>query len=317
MRLSMHVDQSVTQHTHTHTHTHTRSLKLSEDEQAFYTGLEDQSRVLFQKLLESGKVHSRFGFVLLMLLRLRQACGHVDLVPKEYAEMFDVMTGVLNSQNATLAPADLAKLNQMLETLNQFQDEDCCVCLDKAETPVVTPCCHVFCRACIEQVISNSLEPTCPLCRAEIRQSDLKESGDIEEIQSLEEAKKAEEEARAERARSGAADAAKEQGLSQFKPSTKMRAVIQELKKTPQGDKTVIFSQWTSMLDLMGKALRQKNIDYLQFDGRMSHGERLLALSDFKRPDMPSVLLISLKCGNVGLNLTAANRMFMIDPWYV
>ncbi|KAG9127974.1 hypothetical protein FRC07_006764, partial [Ceratobasidium sp. 392] len=100
-------------------------------------------------------------------------------------------------------------------------------------------------------------------------------------------------------------------------PSAKMTRVMQLLnhwREEAPDDKVILYSQWTSMLDLMLGLLQQHKIQALRFDGGMSQRQRNDTLYRFRRPDGPAVLLISLKCGGVGLNLIAANRVICIDP---
>lgn len=81
-----------------------------------------------------------------------------------------------------------------------------------------------------------------------------------------------------------------------------------------EGLKTVVFSQFTSFLDLIGEALNYESIHFTRLDGTQSQAVRETVLSSFSSPgeDGASVLLISLRAGGVGLNLTCANRVIMM-----
>ncbi|KXN85676.1 Putative SWI/SNF-like matrix-associated actin-dependent regulator [Leucoagaricus sp. SymC.cos] len=78
--------------------------------------------------------------------------------------------------------------------------------------------------------------------------------------------------------------------------------------------KTVVFSQWTSMLDKIEDALLIHKIRYDRLDGTMKREERSKALDALKYDPSCEVLLVSLKAGGVGLNLTAAQRVILMDP---
>jgi len=78
----------------------------------------------------------------------------------------------------------------------------------------------------------------------------------------------------------------------------------------------VIFSQFTSYLDILAPALQGVNIACLRFDGSMSQKERAKVLAEFASCTKFTVLLLSLRAGGVGLNLTCANRVYMMDPWW-
>ena len=80
--------------------------------------------------------------------------------------------------------------------------------------------------------------------------------------------------------------------------------------------KVVIFSQFTSFLDFLTPALQSANIFHLRFDGSMSQKDRATTLTAFATRPKFTVLLLSLRAGGVGLNLTCAKRVFMMDPWW-
>ncbi|KAF2723706.1 DNA repair protein, RAD5 [Polychaeton citri CBS 116435] len=89
-------------------------------------------------------------------------------------------------------------------------------------------------------------------------------------------------------------------------------------KKSSSGlpQKSVIFSQFTSFLDLLGPALTASSVTHVRLDGSMSQKQRASVLHTFNTSTKPLVLLLSLRAGGVGLNLTCANVVFMMDPWW-
>jgi DNA repair protein RAD5 len=100
-----------------------------------------------------------------------------------------------------------------------------------------------------------------------------------------------------------------------FKPSSKMSALIKHLRQNINENlKTVVFSQFTSFLDLIGEALDYESISFTRLDGTQTQAHREKVLAGFSNPDESgaSVLLISLRAGGVGLNLTCANRVVMM-----
>ncbi len=80
------------------------------------------------------------------------------------------------------------------------------------------------------------------------------------------------------------------------------------------GHKALVFSQWTSLLDLIEPELENAGIDYTRLDGATR--DRGSVVATFQRPDGPPVMLISLKAGGTGLNLTEADHVFLVDPWW-
>ncbi|KAK7059140.1 hypothetical protein VNI00_001766 [Paramarasmius palmivorus] len=80
--------------------------------------------------------------------------------------------------------------------------------------------------------------------------------------------------------------------------------------------KTVVFSQWTSMLDKVEDALEVAGIRYDRLDGTMKRDDRTRAMDALKHDPACEVLLVSLRAGGVGLNLTAAQRVYLMDPYW-
>ena len=81
-----------------------------------------------------------------------------------------------------------------------------------------------------------------------------------------------------------------------------------------EGHKILIFSQFTSMLKMVQSEIIKMKIDYCYLDGQTS--DRAAVVNNFQNNDLKKVFLISLKAGGVGLNLTAASYVSLIDPWW-
>jgi superfamily II DNA or RNA helicase len=101
----------------------------------------------------------------------------------------------------------------------------------------------------------------------------------------------------------------------QAEGSSKVEALGEALEDVvADGHKALVFSQWTGLLDLVEPALASRSIEFTRLDGSTLDREAVVA--DFQRDDGPPVLLISLKAGGTGLNLTAADHVFLLDPWW-
>ncbi len=99
-------------------------------------------------------------------------------------------------------------------------------------------------------------------------------------------------------------------------PSSKTTAfmdLVEELRMS--GHRALVFSQFTSHLALIKEALDARSIPYLYLDGSMGSGERQKLVERFQKGDAP-LFLISLKAGGIGLNLTAADYIIHLDPWW-
>jgi SWI/SNF-related matrix-associated actin-dependent regulator of chromatin subfamily A3 len=77
-----------------------------------------------------------------------------------------------------------------------------------------------------------------------------------------------------------------------------------------------VSSQWTTMLDKIEDALELAGIRYERLDGTMRREERVHAMDALKNDPCVEILLVSLKAGGVGLNLTSASRVYLMDPYW-
>jgi len=101
----------------------------------------------------------------------------------------------------------------------------------------------------------------------------------------------------------------------QAETSSKIARLIEALEDAvAEGHKALVFSQWTSLLDLLEPHLREANIRFTRLDG--STRDRAAVVSDFQEEAGPPVLIVSLKAGGTGINLTAADHVFLLDPWW-
>ncbi|EXJ90123.1 hypothetical protein A1O3_03192 [Capronia epimyces CBS 606.96] len=99
---------------------------------------------------------------------------------------------------------------------------------------------------------------------------------------------------------------------------TKTIELLEEIKGRGKNEKTIIFSNFTSFLDLLEVPLvdHRDFRNYVRYDGSMSATERNNAVMEFTENPNCNVILVSLKAGNAGLNLTAANHVVMLDPFW-
>jgi superfamily II DNA or RNA helicase len=97
--------------------------------------------------------------------------------------------------------------------------------------------------------------------------------------------------------------------------SAKVERLVEALEDAAaDGHKSLVFSQWTSLLDLVEPHLERAGIRFIRLDG--STRDRGAVVSEFQGDNGPPVMLISLKAGGTGLNLTAADHVFLMDPWW-
>jgi superfamily II DNA or RNA helicase len=97
--------------------------------------------------------------------------------------------------------------------------------------------------------------------------------------------------------------------------SSKIERLLGALADVVADDhRALVFSQWTSLLDLIEPHLRAAGISFVRLDG--STTDRGAVVHAFQDPQGPPVMLLSLKAGGTGLNLTAADHVFLVDPWW-
>ncbi len=97
--------------------------------------------------------------------------------------------------------------------------------------------------------------------------------------------------------------------------SSKLETLFARLEQAvADGHRALVFSQWTSLLDRVEPGLREREIDWLRLDG--SVGDRGSLVERFQSEEGPPVMLLSLRAGGTGLNLTAADHVFLLDPWW-
>jgi hypothetical protein len=98
--------------------------------------------------------------------------------------------------------------------------------------------------------------------------------------------------------------------------SAKIRQLISILHKEVEDHKFIVFSQFTSMLDLVEPFLRKEGLKYVRYDGGMKNDAREASLHSLRNDKSTRVLLCSLRCGSLGLNLTAASRVVILEPFW-
>lgn len=98
--------------------------------------------------------------------------------------------------------------------------------------------------------------------------------------------------------------------------SVKLEELTRELVENTGNHKALVFSQFLGMLGLIREALTAQNIPFVYFDGSTASADREKAIQQFQENEDCKVFLISLKAGGVGLNLTAADYVYIVDPWW-
>ncbi|KAL6901650.1 SNF2 family N-terminal domain-containing protein [Trichoderma evansii] len=380
-----------------HKHEEVLYAELSKDERDFYNQLEKKSQVQFSKYLRDGSVGKNYSSILVLLLRLRQACCHPHL-------NLDV------DDTAPISSEDMLELVKKLDAtivarIKEADAFECPICYDAVQSPMFyIPCGHDSCQQCLTQLVDSAAaanlqegnesdKAKCPVCRglfdprkcftydafqkvhmpecvepsaAEEDETDSSDDdeddfddedddevdryGDLKDFIVHDEPEndiKAEEQEEVKKEKKKKRKGKKKQ--AEIKPSM-LKTLRHEASKNKQafkkymsylrktwlpaakvsecmnllkqiyetGEKTIVFSQWTLLLDLLEVAMWHDNYPgkLRRYDGSMSSEQRFDAAKDFRDKNDVKVMLVSLRAGNAGLNLTAASRVVIMDPFW-
>ncbi|KAK3699266.1 SWI/SNF and RSC complex subunit Ssr2 [Vermiconidia calcicola] len=184
----------------------------------------------------------------------------------------------------------------------------------------LTPCYHLICPGCKDKFINNAVPKltsdhyhVCSYCENYVRFGlfKLHRSGLKSMLDARNNANK---------------KAAKWDESTYSGPHTKVKALLDDLKQSanetaqlPAGEppiRSVVFSGWTTYLDLIEYALEENNIGFVRLDGKMSVKARSQVLETFKTDHTANVLLVSIKAGGQGLNFTSASKVYMMEPQF-
>ncbi|EPX72722.1 ubiquitin-protein ligase E3 [Schizosaccharomyces octosporus yFS286] len=291
-------------------------LDFSEAERRIYDSLYVKAKSRVHESIATGTLFKNYTAILGLLLRLRQACCHPLLLPKAVEKKDNEVEQDINSNELhelvwmfaskkTSVPDYIREIPDM-DSLNTLAPECPICCSEPIQNPVVLKCKHVCCRGCLKDHIEYQKKrdispPLCHTCRQPFEADDVYEPREI----------------------SSTGLTLKDKSL-QWNHWNRYQSIkvlvlleyIQKVLNNPSSDKIVIFSQFTGFLDYIGEIFNTLRIKHSRFDGRMSQEQRSMSLEQFRNDPEINVLNISLKAGGLGLNLTCANHVLMMDPWW-
>lgn len=181
----------------------------------------------------------------------------------------------------------------------------CNICDEPAEEAIRSRCHHEFCRVCVKSYVqtceASDADADCPRCHIPLsidwEQPDIEQDEDLVKKSSIINRIK----------------------MEDWTSSTKIEMLVYDLYKLrskKQTLKSIVFSQFTSMLQLIEWRLRRAGFNTVMLDGSMSPVQRQRSIEYFMKNADVEVFLVSLKAGGVALNLTEASRVFIVDPWW-
>ncbi|KAG6528863.1 hypothetical protein ZIOFF_011055 [Zingiber officinale] len=184
-----------------------------------------------------------------------------------------------------------AYIKEVVDELQKGEERECPICLEAYEDAVLTSCAHRLCRECLLASWRSAISGLCPVCRKLVNKQDLITAPTDSRFQ---------------------IDIEKN-----WVESSKVSVLLRELENLRDfGAKSIVFSQWTGFLDLLEIPLSRHNFSFVRLDGTLNQQQRERVLCQFAEDNNILILLMSLKAGGVGINLTAATSAFLMDPWW-
>ncbi|KAJ3260858.1 DNA helicase rad5 [Boothiomyces macroporosus] len=253
-------------------------LEFSPTEREMYEAINAYSKSKLEYLKLIGKADYLHVFAL--LTKLRQACNHPNLISKTSTDESELQLESIIQKYCSTKTEYTNNLESEIKNI-----KECPVCFESEMENILLPCLHTSCKPCIQDIITTSEEKgediLCPICRQKFTESQVLKILETE------------------------SNSITLKPLN-YQSSTKLESLLELLKKTK--DKVIVFSQWTSMLDLVQNELNSCSIEYTRLDGTMTLQKRDTNLNAFHKPGC-KVLLASLRS-------TGVDNVVLLDPWW-
>ncbi|KAK7960376.1 hypothetical protein PG988_011590 [Apiospora saccharicola] len=270
-----------------------RVLCFNEQELEHYDKARGNALAIIDEVLDSEGPGNSYTNALQKINALRIICNNGKRSSNLIHDMERSENILETAWNPSVAQKTLARFPLLGLAVSCYQ---CCAPLDAASQqdlpPLmhITKCLRLHCSACYDRWPTQAggirnlcdCEPRCPLTRVH-----LPSCPTMPLINNL---------------------------TSHFDYPTKVSELIRDLGKLPGDVKSIVFSFWTSTLDICKEALEDSGIRCERVDGTVKQKEREKAFARFQEKNDTQVLLLSLSCGAVGLTLTAASRVYLMEP---
>ena len=321
-------------------------LKFTPEEQEVYDLFAKNAKDRVKALAGSNNGQALGGstyiHILKSILRLRLLCAHgKDLLNEEDLASLQGMSAEMaididDDEDEGRGPAmSHRKAHEMFSLMQNTNNDACIDCGRKISTGdgsnaesennedtlgYMTPCFHVICCSCIgyyKERARSAIRPgeqagPCPSCQSHVR---------FEFV----ELKRSDVEVEHEGAPKASNKPSKKKFDNYAGPHSKTRALVEDLLRAQAQSeheqlvppiKSVVFSGWTSHLDLIEMALRAAKIGFTRLDGGMTRTARTAAMDRFREDDSVEVILVSIMAGGLGLNLTSGSNVYVMEPQY-
>ena len=294
----------------------------------YYDKLYNIAKERYEIYKATGNVGRGSIALLSSLLPARQACsGHIysmDEIENELsraqAKTYRVNEMVNDIANRDKTAQQLYEM-ALVSAYNENENE-CPICYETPfDAPLQTICRHIFCGECITSILREKNQ--CPMCRKKcsikqlrkppsqkqetIGDDNKKDKMDVDQDEDDKKEKQKKEEQEEEEK--------KEDDLIKF--DTKLNLLLDAIKKLnieKPNDKSLIFTSFSKSLDWICKELEKNKIQYRTLTGSMSMNKRKKALQEFSDNKNVKVFVLTVRSGAVGITLTAANHVFIMEP---
>ncbi|KAM5553080.1 hypothetical protein ABKV19_025346 [Rosa sericea] len=292
----------------------------SEAEQEFYDALFKRSKVQFDQFVAQGKVLHNYENALGLLLCLRQCCNHPFFVSSQhdsqnFADLDKPARRFLETPHDSPSSDQIlptqSHVGEVVEGIHRVGNTVCPICFDCTYDPVLTPCGHKMCRECLFlrwerqkrwQPLGRFVINQCQVCWEWMDKTELK-TCTLENCFQI--------------GVENCFQIGVEENWKESSKVSKLLNILEQILQSGSDEKCIIFSQWTSFLDLLEISMKRRNIVFQRIDGNLSEDKRDRVLKDFSlyRTKDIQVLLICLRT-EAGYDLSAASNIFLMDPWW-
>ncbi|CAO3597231.1 unnamed protein product [Absidia cylindrospora] len=285
---------------------HVTIVEFTPEEQKIYDSVNSSVLAEFNSYRRTSSLAPRYTTVLGLLLRLRKVCLDANLI-----EFNNPVVPTIAPEHMRIANSIGKKVaDRLLSNKDEIPNTECPICMDVADQPqIISGCGHILCRDCLKAYINSNNQyhggKPCPECRGVLRP---------ETVVPVEIFLKAH---TSHNASGRTPNPTNSSTLTKKVTSSKIDTMLNILRKTHQDsngtDKTIIFSQFSPMMDAISKSLTANNYKHQRYDGTVTVTHRAAIISKFQSDPSITVLLVSTKSGAVGLNMNMANRVLIMD----
>ncbi|KAI0537718.1 hypothetical protein GGR58DRAFT_527015 [Xylaria digitata] len=269
-------------------------LNFNAEERETYTAAKDMAIQCIEDFLQPGQLHGGYRNALRKIEVLRQICNFGRSQQTEEAEdekFEDITKAPWDEDTASLAVRQFPSLglSTICSGCGLFLDSGS-IFPDRTIHAYLSKCLRLLCGECygsyasqVERPVLCSCKTICPVSKVNLGDPTTPTNTNIL------------------------------YGGHDRRFPTKIRALVDDLRKVPPDTQSIVFSFWKTTLEVAATALEYEGITYARIDGDVNSKKRVKIFEDFSKQTY-RVLLITLSCGAVGLNLTSASRAYLMEP---